>query len=98
MGGRSTLLNLVLGILPTYMMSLFPIPPWVTKRLNNIRRKFLWQGNKEKKGFHLVKWKSVITGKKSDGLGIKNLNLQNKAFQMKGYGSMPMVTNCCGKG
>ncbi|WMV48519.1 hypothetical protein MTR67_041904, partial [Solanum verrucosum] len=40
-------------------------------------------GNKEKKGFHLVKWKSVITGKKNGGLGIKNLNLQSKALQMK---------------
>ncbi|WMV55241.1 hypothetical protein MTR67_048626 [Solanum verrucosum] len=40
-------------------------------------------GNKEKKGFHLVKWKSVITGKKNGDLGIKNLNLQSKALQMK---------------
>jgi len=82
MGGRLTLINLALDALPTYM-SLFPIPPGVTKRLDSIRRKFLWQGNKEKKGFHLVKWKSVITGKKNGGLGIKNLNLQSKALQMK---------------
>ncbi|WMV34938.1 hypothetical protein MTR67_028323 [Solanum verrucosum] len=83
MGGRLTLINSVLDALPTYMMTLFPIPLGVTKRLDSIRRKFLWQGNKEKKGFHLVKWKSVITGKKNGGLGIKNLNLQSKALQMK---------------
>ncbi|WMV45337.1 hypothetical protein MTR67_038722 [Solanum verrucosum] len=33
-GGRLTLINSVLDALPTYMMSLFPIPPGVIKRLD----------------------------------------------------------------
>jgi len=37
MGGRLTQINSVLDALPTYMMSLFPIPPGVTKRLDSIR-------------------------------------------------------------
>lgn len=49
MGGRLTLINSVLDSLPTYMMSLFPIPAGVIQRLDNIRRNFLWQGKKEKK-------------------------------------------------
>ncbi|WMV30141.1 hypothetical protein MTR67_023526 [Solanum verrucosum] len=70
-GERLTLINSVLDALPTYMPSLFPIPPGITKRLDSIRRKFLWQGNKENRGFHLVKWNSVTTGKKNGGLGNK---------------------------
>ncbi|KAG5572298.1 hypothetical protein H5410_062064 [Solanum commersonii] len=54
-GGRVKLINSVLDALLSYMMSLFPIPISVTKILDNIRRYFLWQGNKEKKGFYLVK-------------------------------------------
>lgn len=50
-GGRLTLINSVLDSLPTYMMALFPIPVRVIKRLDSIRRKFLWHGNKERKGF-----------------------------------------------
>ncbi|WMV60154.1 hypothetical protein MTR67_053539 [Solanum verrucosum] len=73
-GGRLTLINSVLDALPTYMMSLFPIPPG---------RNFLWQGNKEKKSFHLVKWEEVMTSKENGGLGIKNLKLQSKALSMK---------------
>ncbi|WMV40485.1 hypothetical protein MTR67_033870 [Solanum verrucosum] len=41
-GGRLTLVNSVLDALPSYMMSLFPIPAKVTKRLDAIRRNFLW--------------------------------------------------------
>ncbi|WMV18940.1 hypothetical protein MTR67_012325 [Solanum verrucosum] len=50
LGGRVTLINSVLDAMPTYMMSLFPIPAGVTDRLDRIRRKFLWQGNKDRKG------------------------------------------------
>ncbi|WMV37015.1 hypothetical protein MTR67_030400 [Solanum verrucosum] len=51
LGGRVTLINSVLDAMPTYMMSLFPIPVGVTDRLDRIRRKFLWQGNKDRKGY-----------------------------------------------
>nr|XP_016449022.1 PREDICTED: uncharacterized protein LOC107774064 [Nicotiana tabacum] len=50
LGGRLTLINSDLDSLPTYMMSLFPIPAGVTERLDRLRRSFLWQGNKEKRG------------------------------------------------
>uniref|UniRef100_A0A0V0GLP3 Putative ovule protein n=1 Tax=Solanum chacoense TaxID=4108 RepID=A0A0V0GLP3_SOLCH len=71
--GRLTLINSVLDSLPTHMMTLFPIPARVIKRLDSIGRKFLWHGNKERKGFNLVKWKVVITDKKVGGMGIKEL-------------------------
>nr|XP_009762742.1 PREDICTED: uncharacterized protein LOC104214731 [Nicotiana sylvestris] len=71
MGGRLTLINSVLDVLPTYMMSLFPIPVNVVKRIDALRRNFLWEGNSEKKKFHLVNWSSVTTSKKAGRLGIK---------------------------
>ncbi|WMV28367.1 hypothetical protein MTR67_021752 [Solanum verrucosum] len=82
-GGRLILINSVLDALPTYMLSLFPIPPGVIKRLDRIRRNFLWQDNKEKKSFHLVKWEEVMTSKENGGLEINNLKLQSKALSMK---------------
>lgn len=54
------------------------IPKGVIKRLDSIRRNILWQGNKERNGFHLVKWEEVIVDKKNGGLGIKNLNNHSK--------------------
>ncbi|WMV19021.1 hypothetical protein MTR67_012406 [Solanum verrucosum] len=73
----------VLDALPTYMLTLFPIPAGVVQRLDKLRRGFLWQGNKKRKGYHLVKWKVMITGKKQGGLGIKNLKNQSKALKLK---------------
>ncbi|XP_070043168.1 uncharacterized protein [Nicotiana tomentosiformis] len=44
MGGRLTQINSVLDSIPTYHMSLYPMSSRVLKQLDNIRRKFLWEG------------------------------------------------------
>ncbi|WMV41703.1 hypothetical protein MTR67_035088 [Solanum verrucosum] len=74
LGGRLILINSVLDSLPTYVMSLFPIP---------LRRKFLWQGNKDGKGYSLVNWETALLSKDRGGLGIKNLKLQNESLLKK---------------
>lgn len=48
-----------------------------------MRRKVLRHGDKERKGYYLVKWYSVICAERFDGLGIKNLKIQRKALRMK---------------
>ncbi|WMV11936.1 hypothetical protein MTR67_005321 [Solanum verrucosum] len=76
LGGRATLINSVLDALPTYMMSVYPMPA---------RRNFLWQGNCDpnKHKFHLVKWNEVLVSKKEGGLGTRNLKIQNHSLLMK---------------
>ncbi|KAF3620379.1 hypothetical protein FXO38_04657 [Capsicum annuum] len=59
------------------------MPQPVVQRLDKIRTKFLWQGNKERKGFHPVKWMNIIRSKKPGGLDIKNLKNQSKARKVK---------------
>lgn len=47
------------------MMSLFSIQAGVIKKLDNIiRETYYGIGNKEKKGYHLVKFNSIIYEKK----------------------------------
>lgn len=81
LGGRVTLINSVLDSLPTYVMSLFPIPACVIKRLNKLRRDFLWKGNKEEGAtiWSNGRWCSTDQG----GLGIRNLRTQNNSLLMK---------------
>ena len=55
-GGRVTLIKSTLFSLPTYFMSLFPIPVFVARRIDKIQRDFLWGGMGDEKKFHLVKW------------------------------------------
>jgi len=83
LGGRVTLIKSVLDGLPTYMMSLFPIPKNIEKKINRLRRPFLWQGNKEKRGYNLVKWDTLTLSRNQGGLGLKNLSLQNSCLLQK---------------
>ncbi|WMV59186.1 hypothetical protein MTR67_052571 [Solanum verrucosum] len=83
LGGRLTLINSVLDSMPSYMMSLFPIPDGVIDRLDALRRNFLWEGNSETKKFHLVKWAALIGNKQVGGLEVRNLKTQNQCLLMK---------------
>ena len=53
-GGRVTLIKSALSNLPTYFLSLFPIPASVAKQITRLQRNFLWSGLGDKPKFHLV--------------------------------------------
>jgi magnesium-transporting ATPase (P-type) len=48
-GGRLTLINLVLSSLPMYMMSFFAVPRGVLKKLDYFHSRFFWQQKKKNK-------------------------------------------------
>uniref|UniRef100_A0A2N9H6M3 Reverse transcriptase zinc-binding domain-containing protein n=1 Tax=Fagus sylvatica TaxID=28930 RepID=A0A2N9H6M3_FAGSY len=79
-GGRITLIKSTLSSLPTYFLSLFPIPVVVASRIDKIQRDFLWGGMGEGKKFHLVKWSQICQPINLGGLGFQNLRLFNKAL------------------
>lgn len=70
-GGRITLINVVLSNLPIYYMSLLRCPRSVASCIERLERNFLWQGGSSDKKFHLVDWASVCKPKKAGGLGFR---------------------------
>ncbi|PHT52662.1 Kinesin-like protein NACK1 [Capsicum baccatum] len=80
LGGRTILINSVLDSLPTYVMSLFPMPTKVEERLDKLRRYFLWLGNKEGKGIHLVKWQTALLSRSFRGYGDQKLGVTKQVF------------------
>nr|XP_009623455.1 uncharacterized protein LOC104114666 [Nicotiana tomentosiformis] len=79
-GGRLTLINSVLDSIPTYLMSLFSFPSKVQKKLDRIRRNFLWEGNSESHKFHLVKWRRVTLPKTLGAWASKTLPHTTNAY------------------
>ena len=79
-GGRVTLIKSTLSNIPTYYLSLFPIPMNVAQRIEKIQRDFLWSGMGEEFKYHLVSWDQVCEPLCYGGLGVRNLLLFNQAL------------------
>jgi hypothetical protein len=61
------------------------LPKWVTKAIDNIRRRFLWHGHKrdDRKPVCLVNWTTVTMSKRIGGLGIRDLRIMNQSLLAK---------------
>jgi hypothetical protein len=79
-GGRVTLIKSTLSSLPTYYLSLFPIPMSIARRIKKLQRDFLWGGLEDERKFHLVNWKTACLPLHGGGLGIRNIAIFNKAL------------------
>ena len=66
-----------------FMLSFFEIPKGVLQKLDFYRSRFFWQFEKHKKKYRLAKWSVLCTPKDFGGLGIHNLELQNKCLLSK---------------
>ncbi|KAL4312348.1 hypothetical protein GQ457_01G050470 [Hibiscus cannabinus] len=79
-GGRLVLLKSVLSSLPIYFMSIFRMPVAVYQKLSSIMANFLWGGSLDRRRIHWVKWSDVCLPIDNGGLGIVDLNIQNRAL------------------
>jgi hypothetical protein len=82
-GGRLVLINSVLTSLPMFMMSFFEIPQVILRKLDYLRSRFFWQADSQKKKYRLAKWDILCQPKDMGGLGIKNIDTQNKCLLSK---------------
>jgi hypothetical protein len=78
--GSITLIKSTLSNVPTYYLSLFPIPVGVANRIEKLQWEFLWGGIGDKFKFHLVNRSKICTPISSSGLGVRNMLLFNRAL------------------
>lgn len=83
-GGRLQLVQSVLSSIPVYHLMCFRLPQWLIRRIDKVRRQFLWGNSEEnKKGLSLINWPTVCTPKTWGGLGLSNLNTVNIALLLR---------------
>jgi hypothetical protein len=80
---RLVLTNSVLSSLPMFMMSFFRIPKGVLEKLDYYRSRFFWQCDEYKKKYRLAKWSILHKPKSVGGMGIIDLDTQNKCLLSK---------------
>uniref|UniRef100_A0A2N9GHA4 Reverse transcriptase domain-containing protein n=1 Tax=Fagus sylvatica TaxID=28930 RepID=A0A2N9GHA4_FAGSY len=66
--------------LPTYYLSLFTIPKHVTARIEKLQQNFLWGGFGDGFKHHLVGWDTVCSPLAHGGLGVRKVEVFNKAL------------------
>jgi hypothetical protein len=76
-GGHLTLIKSTLSSLPTYFLSLFPLPVGIAERLEHLQRDFLSDGPSGDFKIHLINWKTVCDPISRRGLSIKRLMVFN---------------------
>lgn len=83
-GGRLQLVRSVLSSISVYFMTCFLLPKWVIKKIDRIRRQFLWGKNGEVNGgMSLINWHMACKHSKWGGMGILDLEIQNKALLLR---------------
>jgi hypothetical protein len=82
-GGRLILINSVLSSLALFMLSFYEVPKGILHKLDFYRSRFFWQGDNHKKKYRLTKWSIICKPKEQGGVGILDLQKQNKSLLSK---------------
>nr|GEZ89676.1 RNA-directed DNA polymerase, eukaryota [Tanacetum cinerariifolium] len=82
-GGRLTLLKLVLGASPLYYMSIFKTPKTVLKDLESIRSKFFNGADSSETKITWIAWQKVLASMRHGCLGVSSYYALNRALILK---------------
>jgi hypothetical protein len=77
------LINSVLASLTMFMLSFFEVPKGVLEKIDYFCSRFFWQNDSQKKKYRLTRWDIICQPIDQGGLGVKNIEVQNKYMLSK---------------
>ncbi|KAH9722962.1 reverse transcriptase domain-containing protein [Citrus sinensis] len=83
LAGKITLAQSVIQVVPIYAMQTTSLPVCVKAKIDQACKKFIWSRANPQWKISLVSWDKVCQPKSCGGLGLKNLEVMNKALLMK---------------
>jgi hypothetical protein len=85
-GGKLQLVKSVLSSLPIFFMGCFDVPITIKDQVVKYMRHCLWRkknGDVQARGSALISWKKITRPKNQGGLGVLDLDTQNRALLLK---------------
>jgi hypothetical protein len=67
LGGRMSMLQSILYVVPLYILSIHKMLLWVRKKIDSIRLYFLWQGASDQHKYPLIRWSKLCKSRRSGG-------------------------------
>jgi hypothetical protein len=84
--GKETLVKSVFTAQPIYLLTVFPAQKWLLKRIDKIRKNFLWKGENMdscKGGHCLMNWATTCLPKNKKRFGILDLECFARALRLR---------------
>ncbi|PNX79184.1 ribonuclease H, partial [Trifolium pratense] len=81
--GRVTLAKSVIEAVPIYPMMSSLIPKACLEEIHKMQRRFIWGDTDQKRRFHAISWDRITVPKWMGGLGLRKLDVMNKACLLK---------------
>ena len=81
--GREILIKAVAQAIPTYAMQCFRLPKSILDGMEKMCRAFFWGQQKDEQKMAWVSWEKMFLPKKEGGMGIRNLDVFNRALLAK---------------
>ena len=82
--GKLEMVKSVLSSMPIFFLCSLDVPVSIKDQLNKYMRHCLWRKpDLEDRRPAMIKWSTVCRPKKQGGLGVLNINVQNKALMLK---------------
>lgn len=78
----------VLASILTYTMQMSWLPSTITSEIHKAMRRFIWSKQGGARGWHLVRWDTLLEEKEHDSLAVRDMRLANTAMLGKAVWSL----------